>query len=99
MLREPLAAEVLLGQVVGVEQRTHRAVEDHDPPTRISSSRQSVACVPFVAIMDPEEKRRVKSLADCRKAKRGLIIVWNSFFGQARPDRVGSTAASGMLLF
>ena len=29
---EPLAAEVLLGQLVGVNQSPHRPVEDHDPP-------------------------------------------------------------------
>ena len=28
---EPLAAEIVLAQLVRVDQRAHRAVEDHDP--------------------------------------------------------------------
>ena len=39
---EPLAAKVLLGQLVRVDQRPHRAVEDHDPP--IENLLKSVVC-------------------------------------------------------
>jgi hypothetical protein len=31
MIREPLAAELLLGQPVALDHRAHRAVEDQDP--------------------------------------------------------------------
>ena len=67
--------------------------------SRISSSRLSVAFVPFVAIIGPGEKTRGKGLADCRKAKRGLIIAWISLVCQATLEGVGSTTPAGMLLF
>ena len=39
MIREPLAAEVRLGQLVALDHRAHRAVEDEDP---LSSRQRSV---------------------------------------------------------
>ena len=62
--RERLAPELLFIEFVGIDQRTHRSVEEHDPPWR-ESLRADLLCsaFPFVAIGNASPVGKVDELS------------------------------------
>ena len=51
VIREPLAAEVRLGQLVALDHRAHRAVEDEDASSRSESASASDASVSGIVLL------------------------------------------------